>query len=209
MIDKKLSLSVIFILLIFIITSYFSQRYQDVLINYIENYNFFVGSIIYLAVTVTSTVVAPLSSLPLISIVANAWGSLTAGFLTIIGSAIGGLMAFSIAKKYGQPAVRKMVSEGDLEKIRRIIPRKPERAFGTIVFLNFILPSDILSYSLGLFSNVEKSTYFWGTLIGVTPQIMVLAYAGTLSIKYQLFILSAGVAAIIFLLRFWVRHLQS
>jgi uncharacterized membrane protein YdjX (TVP38/TMEM64 family) len=203
--DIKLLITVIVLLGIFIISSYLARKYQDELVQYIDSSNIVIELATYLLFTIVATVIAPISNLPLIPILANTWGSFVAGVLTIIGWSVGGLLAFLIAKKYGQPIVSKFASEESLKKIKTILPQRSEHAFWSIVLLRIIVPTDVLSYGLGLFTNVKTRTFFFATLIGEIPAAMIFAYTGTWTIKYQIIILGAGLALILYLLRLWIR----
>ena len=209
LLDRKLWITIVLLVSIFIVTSYFSQKYQSSIEEYVRDSNPVISASIYLGATITSTVIAPVTTLPLMPLIAGAWGSLIAGLLTIIGSAIGGLIAFLLAKKLGRPIISKLASEEDLKKIEQIIPREPEHAFWTIAFLHLVMPADILSYALGLLFSVGARTYFLATLVGISPAIMILAYSGNLPVRYQILILSTGVAVIFLLLRYWISHLRG
>ena len=67
--------------------------------------------------------------------------------------------------------------------------------------MRMILPVDVLSYLLGLFSKVDLKTYTLATFIGVIPFAFILSYIGSLSFAYQLFSLFFG--GIIFLILFY------
>jgi len=61
-----------------------------------------------------------------------------------------------------------------------------------------VVPVDVLSYALGLFSNISKTRYFLATLIGVTPFAFLFAFVGSVNIFYQLG--AFGLAMVIFLI---------
>ena len=144
---------------------------------------------------IIATVIAPLSSVPLLPVVSSIYGWFIAGLLSVIGWTIGSVIAFWLARRYGMPLVKKIVS---LESINNIEKRIPEdNLFWSIVFLRMVVPVDFLSYLLGLFSHIKYKTYFWATLIGVTPFAFILAYLGTLPLVYQ--IITFTIAAIFIL----------
>jgi len=204
--DLKLWLTIILLLGIFVFTSYLAQKYDTQLQQYLQTAGSLKGAFLFIILTILTVIIAPITTLPLISVLANAWGSFLVGILTIIGETIGAMLAFYIAKKYGRPLVGRLTSEKSLIKIEGFIPEKPEHAFFTVVFLRIAIPADILSYALGLFSNIGTWTYFTATLVGVVAPSMFFAYTGTLPVKYQVFILTAGLLFIIYLLRFWMKH---
>ena len=115
--DVKLWLTIIIILSLFIVSSFFAQKYHSELEDYIQDAGTIQGSILYIILTIGTVIVAPVTILPLISVLANTWGSFYVGILTIIGESLGALLAFYIAKKYGRPMAGKLTSE----KSRRLV----------------------------------------------------------------------------------------
>ena len=76
-----------------------------------------------------------------------------------------------------------------------------EDQFWTMVFLRMILPVDILSYALGIFSNVKFGPYVASTLLGKIPLIFLLSYFGYMSFIPQLIsLLSFGILILIILI---------
>ena len=101
------------------------------------------------------------------------------------------LIAFCLARKYGIPLIEKFVS---MEKITQIENKVPEKnVFWSIVFLRMVLPVDVLSYALGLFSKISKKKYVLATLIGISPFAFAFAYLGRLPIYYQIAAFSTGI----------------
>ena len=76
--------------------------------------------------------------------------------------------------------------------------------FVTIVMLRLVLPVDVLSYALGLFTFVSYSVYIRATLLGVLWFPFALAYMGTtlLAGDYVLLV-SIGVASVVILVLAW------
>ena len=56
-----------------------------------------------------------------------------------------------------------------------------------------VLPVDILSYALGLFTTIKTWKYILATFIGVIPFAFIFSYAGMVNIYYQIgaFVLAA------------------
>lgn len=151
--------------------------------------------LIYVFIVIVAIVIAPISAMPLLSIASNLWGWILAAILSIVGWTIGALIAFEIARKYGVPLVNKFVSLKKIEQVERRIPK--QNIFWSIVFLRMVIPVDILSYALGLFSEISRNKYFLATLIGVSPFAFVFAYAGEMPFYYQ--IIAFSIALMIFL----------
>jgi len=179
----------LFVFLSFIATSYKSE------INMLAERGGSFGVIIYIFITILAIVIAPISTVPLIPLASGLWGWFTAAILSIIGWAIGAQIAFHIARYFGKPLVEKFIS---IDKLTRFEARfSKQNMFWTVVFLRMTIPVDILSYSIGLFSNMQSRIYFFATLIGITPFAFVIAYAGTLTVWLQLMVFL--VVAIIFM----------
>ena len=195
----KAGLGIIIIILLFLLSVYIGQT------NFLNINEFLdkgvIGKLVYIFITIIATVIAPISALPLLPIVSNAWGWLTAAILSIIGWTIGSLIAFILARIYGVPLIKKFISLKNIEKWEKRIPE--ENIFWTIVFLRISVPVDILSYVLGLFSKIKTGKYILATIIGVAPFAFILSYVGTFPIKYQL--LALAVALIILLIGLSIR----
>lgn len=189
---------IITIIFLFIIASYFSQIYQTQLETYIGGENS-IGKLIYVMAEIVATVIAPISSMPLTPIATHAWGWVVSGVLSIVGWSIGAQIAFIIARKFGKPIVEKIVSLEKLHSFENYFIGK--NLFWLVVSLRIILPVDILSYAIGLFSKMKSGEYFLATLIGITPFAFIFAYTGGLPIKSQvvIFLIVGVIIGIIYL----------
>ena len=183
---------------LFLLSAYVAQTYEDYFIYLLQDTGY-LGIIAYTALAMATTVVAPLTSVPLIPIVSNIWGPTTTAIASIIGWLTGALIAFSISRRYGRSLVEKLVSKEKLIAMEKRVPTK--NLFWSIVLLRMAVPVDVLSYVLGLFSTISWKVYSLATLIGITPFAFVIAYAGTLPIKYQLAIFVIGAILILYLMR--------
>jgi len=173
------------ILILFILASFIVHTYESE-INMLTERGGAFGMIAYIFIVVLAIVIAPISTVPLIPIASSLWGWFMAGVLSITGWAIGAQIAFHLARRFGKPLVEKLIS---IEKLTKFEERfSKEHIFWTIVFLRIVIPVDILSYAIGLFSNIKSSIYFFATVIGILPFAFVLAYAGTLTVWLQLIV---------------------
>ncbi|MEK6914810.1 MAG: VTT domain-containing protein [Nanoarchaeota archaeon] len=189
----KSFLSLFLIVFLFVFVSYIVQTNFVNLESYIsKNYYW---ALIFIILEIFATVAAPVSAVPLIPIFSNIYGWFITGLLSIIGWTIGSVISFFLARKYGVPLVNKLVNLDKVHKLEKNIP--DEHLFLSIVILRMILPVDILSYALGLFSKVKFGTYFWATLIGIIPFAFIWAYVGILPIYYQINIIVTTILIII------------
>ena len=152
-----------------------------------------VGGSIYLLLNVLDAVLAPGLTLPLIPVAARAWGPIPAAIATIAGWTTGSLVAFLIARRWGYPLVRKLTSIERVKRLRRYIP---EDLFLSVVLLRMVTPMDVISYVLGLFTDMKWSRYLAATALGVAPSAFVLAVLGKLTHAYELITFGIGAAAI-------------
>jgi len=152
-----------------------------------------VGGSIYLLLNVLDAVLAPGVTLPLIPVAARAWGPIPAAILTTAGWTAGSLAAFLIARRWGYPLVRKLTSIERVKQLKRYIP---EDLFWSVVLLRMVMPMDVISYVLGLFTDMKSSRYVVATALGVAPSAFVLAFLGKLTHAYELITFGIGAAAI-------------
>jgi uncharacterized membrane protein YdjX (TVP38/TMEM64 family) len=183
--------------------SYLAQRYEGQLQMFVAS-DSILGMVSYVAISALAVVVAPFSTLPLIPLASLMWGWVMAAVLSIIGWVIGAEIAFVLARTFGAPLVRKIMSMDKVHQLERRLPRR--HLFWTVVFLRMTIPVDVLSYALGLFSRINGTTYFWATFLGVIPFAFVFAYVGTVSVAVQIVVvLTVGsIAAVVYTVRRYV-----
>ena len=147
------------------------------------------GVCLFLVLNLLDAVLAPGATLPLIPVAAHAWGHVWAAVVTTAGWTAGSLIAFSIARRWGSPLVKKLTSMDRLRQMKRYIP---EDVFWTIAILRLVMPMDLMSYLLGLFTDISWGKYTAATAIGVTPAAFLLAYLGKLPHAYEIIALGIG-----------------
>lgn len=191
-INRKEVAAIVF-LVIFFSAAFFATRYYTDLIGEVSAKTGIWGMVFYVAVTVLAVVLAPVSTLPLVIIAAAAWGNLTAALLSVVAWTLGAVIAFVLARIFGRPLVARLVN---LERAREIEQRIPQKNFfWSVVFLRMVLPVDVLSYGLGLFSSMGFWPYLASTLIGVIPFAFIFSYSAELPVFYQALII--GLAFVI------------
>ena len=110
---------------------------------------------------------------------------------------MGSLVAFYIARRWGSPIVRKLTSMERVNRLRRYVPRHP---FWTVVVLRLVMPMDVISYVLGLFTNMSWASYGVATALGLTPSAFVLAYIGRMPRAYDFITLGIGAAVVVWII---------
>lgn len=135
-------------------------------------------------IALNAVIVAPVGAVSLIPLATEIWGMIPTALLNIVGWTIGSIVAFGIARIFGRPYAERLAGAKNLNKTEKYFPRK--NLFWNVVLLRMVLPVDILSYALGIFSTMRLSSYTLATLIGVTPFAFVFSYAAALPLAYQL-----------------------
>lgn len=203
-------LPIIVLIALFLGSAYAAQAYQPQLQALVTDHAV-TGILTYILLATLTTVVAPLSSAPLIPLAGSVWGPIATGIASIIGWLLGSIIAFMLARKYGKSIVERLAPNTDIDAWQERIPEK--NLFWTIVFLRIAVPVDALSYALGLFSNISPLTYTLATLIGITPFAFIWAYVGVLPFTTQLAVGIIGLALTLLVLarpiKQWLRTMRS
>lgn len=169
------------------------RRFAEPIRAFINGHAFW-GLFLYIALNIADAVVAPGATLPLIPVAVRVWGRVLAALTTTAGWTAGSLIAFLIARRWGYPVVRKITSIERVRAMRRYIP---ENLFWSIVLVRLVLPMDVISYVLGLFTDIGWPTYAAATALGLMPSAFVLAYFGKLSNAYEIIAFGAGTMAVV------------
>lgn len=181
-------------LFLFVSLSYYFQTNMDLAKKYIS-FGFY-GVTLYIFIATFATVFAPLSALPLLPVAVQIYGWQLAAIYSLIGWVIGAVIAFYIARNLGVRVLERFVSLDKIHEYEKLIPKKDQ--FLSIVFLRMILPSDIVSYAIGLLSKVNFRIYFIATVIGMIPFAFILSYVGSKTILTQvLSLVSIGILLLI------------
>lgn len=193
--EFKTEITVVFLLLLlFLVSSYFSQVYLEELAQLLKG-NMFSGALVYVVGGTLTTVIAPLSFFPLLPVVVSLWGSFVAALLSIIAWSLGSAIAFLLARRYGRPLVRQLVGEKKMDYVAEFFPQK--HIFLAVVFLRIALPVDLLSYVLGLVGVIRFWPYMAATVIGLIPFAFSFAYLASLNTMWQIAALIVGVLIIV------------
>lgn len=160
------------------------------------------GALLLGAIMFSTTVLAPLTSLPLVPLVAPILGPFTTGLASYVGWVCGAVVAFWIGRHYGQPFVSRYLDMSVVRRYERYIP--PDVSFLYITLLRMVIPVDIFSYALGLFTTVSLRLYTGATLVGLLWFSFAFAYAGdALMGGDYVLLVSIGVASVVILFFSW------
>lgn len=182
---------------LFVVVTYFANAHQAVLQSFVEN-SPAAGVFIYLVLGMFDAVIAPGSTLPLVPVAGKLWGALGGGLLTIGGWVWGSTVAFWLARRFGEPVVKHLASEKKIETVKTYIP---ENLFWGVVLIRLVLPLDVTSYALGLFTTIGYGEYIAATIVGVAPGAFLLASLGSLPAAYEVLIYAASVVLFIWFIQ--------
>jgi len=171
---------VVVVVFLFVLFSYFVQTNLDFFERLIVVG--WLGMVAYVLLKITATVFAPVTALPFIVVAVGLWGFWVAVFLTVLGWTVGGVIAFCLAREFGVLIIKKFISLEDVYKFEERV--NVGNGFWSVVFLRMVVPVDVLSYGLGLFSKIDFWKYTLATFIGVVPFAVVFAYLGEVPYIY-------------------------
>ena len=191
---ERAVISISFILILFIFFSYLVQKNLSFFMNIVSGHDY-LFILIYTLLVILAVVLAPISAFPLLTMASNIFGWFYAALYSITGWFIGSVIAFSIARKYGKPVVKKLINIKNIGRIEKVIPKT--NVFFSLIFLRMVLPVDVLSYALGLFTDIKNKTFMITTLIGISPLAFVLSYFGTVPLTYQVISLVLGISILL------------
>lgn len=187
---------------IFVLISYLVQKNIVFFDNLITSH-YALGIFIFIFAEVLAIVVAPITSLPLIPIASNTYGPLLTAFFYILGGIVGSFIAFWIGKTYGKNLVKKLVSIERAEEVSAAIPKK--NLFVSLVLLRIVVPADILSYALGIFTEVGYGMFLLTLVVGTIPGAFYFSYLGALPLGYQILGWVGGLVFLVTVLYFMFR----
>ncbi|MFH0808814.1 MAG: VTT domain-containing protein [archaeon] len=179
---KLLSLLGVFVLIsIFILLSYLVQMNFEFFERLVGNNSW--GLVIYIFLNFIGIVIAPITVIPLIVVVTSIWGPVVASLASWFAWILGSVVAFWISKRFGVPIVKRFVSLDELYKFEERFSIL--NSFWGIVFLRMVIPVEILSYGLGLFSRVGFWKYAFASALGLLPVTFIFGYFGMIPFIYQ------------------------
>lgn len=165
----------------------------------------FTGILVYVLFIQLAIVFAPLSAIPLVPVASAIFGPFTTGLINIFSWTLGSVIVFFICRKWGVELISRLISLDKIHKFESKIPEENE--FWSVVFLRMVIPVDILSYALSLFSKINFRNYLLSTIIGITPFAILIGYLGIVPFIYQVF--SLLVFGVVFLIWFIFKNIQK
>lgn len=186
---------VIVVTALFTTALFVSRQYGET----IQNIVFFdgpLGMLLYALISFLGVVLAPAAALPFLPIAVSLWGSVATALLSIAGWGSGSVVAFVLARRFGKPFVGKFMSIKRAEQIANKITGK--YTFWFVLVSRMFLPTDIVSYAIGLFVPIRFTPYVIATFLGIVPLAFILAYGISLPLQVQTIVVAAILVVIVF-----------
>ncbi|RLC38750.1 hypothetical protein DRH27_01500 [Candidatus Falkowbacteria bacterium] len=180
---KRKEVNIVIVLVaLFILASFLSNKYSGVLGD-IALINGLAGKLTYASIVAIGVLFAAVSTLPLLPVAVSLWGPNLAAIYTIIGWSGGSLLAFFIARRFGQKLVCKFIDKCDIDEYRKDLPKK--NLFWLLILARVVLPVDIISYAIGLFTKMHWGPFLVATIIGTSIFSFIFAYGSELPVIAQ------------------------
>lgn len=209
---KKLVLGFLIVILFIVIFTaiyFFSRGFSYKELKELIEMQGIMGYVIYVIFLILTTVIAPLTSVPLLPIALFAYGYKNAVILTFIGNSIGSFTNFLIARKFGRPIIKKLVGMKGIEKIDEFAK---EAGWKTFLIMRILanISSDYISYAMGL-TKFNTSIYllitFFTSLVWISLVFFLLQTAFSLGrIPSIVIIVTAYALSLYSGFRVWKRH---
>jgi uncharacterized membrane protein YdjX (TVP38/TMEM64 family) len=100
------------------------------------------------------------------------WGTV----ITWVGAMLGAFLAFFLARQYGQPFVRRVLSKRKARTLEGWVVR---HGLGTLFISRFIpiISFNLINYAAGL-TKISWWTFGWTTGVGILPMIVLMVVMG-------------------------------
>jgi len=135
------------------------------------------GQIGLLVVMIIQTIIAPIPSEALL-IFSGAIGIKIIDIVIFggLGTIIGSIIAFYIAKVGGKPIITKLIGSKWIGRVDNWVERNGTKA---ILFTRLIpiIPFDLISYMAGI-TKLRFRNYLFATVVGAFPRVLMLALIG-------------------------------
>ena len=135
------------------------------------------GQIGLLVVMIVQTIIAPIPSEALL-IFSGAIGIKIIDIVIFggLGTIIGSIIAFYIAKIGGKPIITKLIGSKWIGRVDNWVERNGTKA---ILFTRLIpiIPFDLISYMAGI-TKLRFRNYLFATVVGAFPRVLMLALIG-------------------------------
>ncbi|MEK7581932.1 MAG: VTT domain-containing protein [Patescibacteria group bacterium] len=161
-------------IILFVLVAFVVQENKEAVSSFVSAGGWFSISI-YVFFGILAIVVPLATNIFLIPIGTATWGPIMTGFLNILGWTLGSMIAFFLARKFGEQLHHKFPRLFEFPLVEKIIGTKYQLL--TLIFIRLSFPVDIVSYAIGFFTKIKFSLYIMATIIGIAPFAFFYAYA--------------------------------
>ncbi|WP_375771136.1 VTT domain-containing protein [Archangium gephyra] len=156
----------------------------------------FWGAALFLLLSAFSAMLAFFSSAVLVPVAIHTWGEAVCVLLLWCGWMLGGAGAYVIARSWGRPVVRRLVSGELLGRYEERISR--HSSFGLVLLFQLAVPSEIPGYVLGL-ARYGLRKYLRVLALAELPYAVGTVYLGSSLLEQRsLVLLALGALGIFF-----------
>jgi len=151
--------------------------------------------LVFVLLQISQAVIAPIPGFVFTIAGAILFGPLVGGIYTILGSMIGAVVCFLIARKYGRPFVEKITKHEGLESLDYFFEK---RGF-ILTFLLRAVPVvsfGLMSYLFGV-TSVRFKDYVLGTFLGLIPVTIFYTYVGYILLENPQISIIMGIVMLI------------
>lgn len=135
-----------------------------------------IGVVVYIGMLMMSIVISPIPSGPLAVVAGMVWGPILATIYSVIGGLAGGIIAYWLGLKLGQPIVRRLTG-----KSISFSTGWGQWYLGWVILLSRLLPVvsfGLVSYGAGI-AAVSFPIYAIASLVGMIPSTSLLTALGS------------------------------
>ncbi len=162
------------------------------------------GAVVFVLLAALSAMLVFFSGLLLVPIGIEAWGPLVCFLLLWSGWFLGGVITYSVGRRFGRPAVLRMLSEEKMARYENRIPQSG--SFVTALLTQLVLPSDITGYFFGLLGYPAR-VYLGSLALAELPYALGAVYLGTAFMERQyLALVSIGALGLLIFGVVWLRR---
>ncbi len=124
------------------------------------------GPLAFIGLSALAALLAFVSSAVLVPAAVYAWGAPLTMLMLWVGWTLGGLVAYSLALKFGRPVLQWIVSDEALSRHQHLLEKRPR--FASVLLFQLALPSEIPGYLLGL-ARYPLSRYLAALMLAELP----------------------------------------
>ncbi|WP_047855679.1 TVP38/TMEM64 family protein [Archangium gephyra] len=156
----------------------------------------FWGAALFILLSAFSAILAFFSSAVLVPVAIHTWGEAVCVLLLWCGWMLGGAGAYVIARAWGRPVVRRLVSNELFGRYEERISQ--HSSFGLVLLFQLAVPSEIPGYVLGL-ARYGLRRYLRVLAVAELPYAVGTVYLGSSLLAQRSFVLLAlGLLGILF-----------